>query len=223
MRDLRGSRIALYGHWVEPDVQAGKTSFQDREYVPHSRAGPGSDDADHARIGGQRLLPVLVEEAFGGELSLELFESQLQRPGRLGLHLGDDDLILPAFHVGGDPAAGQDLQAVLQLELDFGGVAFKKNPRDLRLRILQREIGMAGRVRSWVGEFALHPDIGEGAVEQVLNAAVEFGDREGSGAGGRIRGHFFPGAPLSAPSCECPRSSASRFWMRASSPWPSGL
>ena len=75
-------------------------------------------DADDTRQERQRALPRLVEQAFGGELALALLELRHERAEAGGLQRLDDDLILGGAGKGGDLAGGDDLHALLGLELE---------------------------------------------------------------------------------------------------------
>ena len=54
----------------------------------------------------------------------------------------------------------------------------KDHARDLRTRILEREILMPARMQFVIGDFALHPDRAEFRFERAADCACELRDRE---------------------------------------------
>ena len=86
----------------------------DVEEVADDGAGGRGDDADGAGKGGQRALAGGVEEAFGVEALLELFEGELERAGADGFHGFGDELHLAALLVDADAAADEDVRGRLQ-------------------------------------------------------------------------------------------------------------
>ena len=129
------------------------------DVVEHGSAG-GGDDADGAREGGQRALAGGVEEAFGEQARLELFEGELQGPRAARLQRLGDELELAARLVDGDAAAHQDGESILRAEAEELGLAAEEHDRKLRFAVLEREVDVAGGRGAAVGDLALDPEVG---------------------------------------------------------------
>ena len=107
--DLGGAGLALHPH--RPDQHAGREALVEAvQHVADHGAGRRGDDADHARQVRQRLLALLVEQAFGGELLLALLQQRHQRADAGRLQRIDDDLVGGLAGIGGDAARGDHLQ-----------------------------------------------------------------------------------------------------------------
>ena len=117
------------------------------------------DDGDALRQHRNRLLARGIEEAFIGELLLELLERQLQRAeaGRLD---GDGvELELALLLVKRQPAADDELQSVLDAEAEEARVRGEEHHAHLRARIFDRKIKMAGRGTDDIRRFAFDADV----------------------------------------------------------------
>ena len=93
------------------------------------RAVERRHDADLARERGQRPLARRIEQAFGLQLLLELLEGQLQRAEALRLQVVAEQLILALRLVDRQPAARDDVQAILGLELQIAHAPIDTSPR----------------------------------------------------------------------------------------------
>ena len=101
------------------------------------------------------------EQAFGGQLLLELLEGQLQRAQSLRfqhLHL---QLVFAARLVDIDAAARQHRQAVLRLELPVAVRGAERHALHLRVALLEGEVVMAAGGQLEPGDLARNPDIVE--------------------------------------------------------------
>ena len=175
--NLGGRRVALHGDREEQHVEAGVAAADDVEEVANHRAGGRGDDADGARKCGQRPLAGGVEEAFGLEPLLELFEGQLQRAGADRLHGFGHQLHLAALLVDADPAAHQHVQAVLGAKAQQHGLAAEEHDGQLRVGVFEREVDVAGGRGAVVGDLALDPDVAVLLLDQLANLADQLAHR----------------------------------------------
>ena len=137
--------------------------------VADHRAGRRGDDADHAGQERNELLARLVEQAFGGELLLALFEQRHQRADAGGLQALDHDLVRGAPRIGGEPTGRDDLQALLGLEADTAEGALPDQRVDLRALVLQAEVDMSGRMGPAIaGDLAAHAHEAVGILHGLL-------------------------------------------------------
>ena len=97
-------------------MQPGKSARKNLGDVAHHGAGGRSNDADALRKPRDGPLARRIEQAFGRQLLLQLFEGELQRAVALRLDGFHQKLILAARFVDIDVAARQDRHAVLRLE-----------------------------------------------------------------------------------------------------------
>ena len=114
--DFGGCGVALHGDGVEEDVEAGVAAGDDGEEVANDSASGRGDDACGVRECGQRAFAFGVEEAFGFEALLELFEGELERACADGFHGFCDELHLSALFVDADASADEDVKAVFRAE-----------------------------------------------------------------------------------------------------------
>ncbi len=194
--DLLGGALALDADGTDPHFRRRPAPAQDLEHVAHRRPGAAGDQADAAREARQRALAARVEPAADRELLLELAEGQLQRADALGLHFLDEQLVLAAGGVDAEPAAGDDFQAVAQVELHAQGEAAVEGDLERRFLVLEGEVNVAGRRAGQVGDLALDPDVGVSVLQESLDRAGQLSDREHLDAGGREqRAHGCPLLP----------------------------
>ena len=107
-----------------PCTRAGRISTlrvrraapQHLQDVAQRRAVERRDDPDAPRQRRQRTLPRRIEEPFGLQALLQLLERELQGAQAVRLHVLADDLVLALRLVHAQPAARDDVQAVLGLE-----------------------------------------------------------------------------------------------------------
>src|SRR5262249_55723449 len=151
------------------DLEVAEAPADDVEDVSDGRACGRGDDADHARIGGERSLAPVVEETLCLELALELLEGQVQRAPAPGLPHPHPDLVLPARRVEVEAAESHHLHAVLELEAHAAPAAAEEDGGDLRALVLQGEVRVAGAWHSQVGDLPLDPEHGEALLERGLD------------------------------------------------------
>ena len=145
--------------------------------VANDGAGRRGHDTNDARHEGQGPLARRLEQAFGGELALALLEQRHQRPGAGRLQIVDDDLVFRGTGIGGETAAGDHLHALLGPEAKLRHCRAPDHGLDARAVVLQREIGMAGRMRPAIaGNLAAHPDVAELVFDGALQGAGDFRD-----------------------------------------------
>ena len=85
---------------------------------------------------GRGRFAVGVKEALPLQLSLDLLKGQLERPCAHRLDVFCDNLHLAALFVDRQPAAQQDVQAILRTEAKQPGLAAEKHHRELGRIIL---------------------------------------------------------------------------------------
>ena len=112
-------------------------------------------------IARQRTLAPGLEEAFFGQLLLELFEGQLQRAVAQRLQHFDDELVFAARLEDVDAPARQHGQAILRLEFPIAVRGAEGHGAHLRLALLQGEVIVAAGGQLDAGDFARDPDVGE--------------------------------------------------------------
>ena len=148
----------------------------DVEEVANDGAGGRCDDADGAGKCGQRTLAGGVEEAFGLEALLELFEGELQRAGADRLHGFGDELHLAALFVDADAAADQDVEAVFGAEAQQHGLAAEEDDGELGVGVFEGEVDVAGGRGAVVGDFAFDPDVAVLLLDEFADLGDEFAD-----------------------------------------------
>ena len=126
---------------------------------------------------GIGLLAAGLEQAFGGQLGLQLLEGNLQRARALGFEVLGLELQVAALVVDGDPAASDDLQAVLRPKAQQPRLRPPHHHPQLRRAILQREVKMSGLGRPVVGDFAFDVNVGEGALHLGAHRGHQFAHR----------------------------------------------
>ena len=110
------------------------------------------------------------------ELLFELLEGELQRAKADRLDVAHVNLILAAQFVHAKRAAQRDVQAVVGTELQQPRLVAETDAANLRARIFQGEIKMAGLRRTEIGDFAFDPDILKSAFEQIADLLRDLTD-----------------------------------------------
>ena len=158
-----------------PLVSAVGQAVQD---VADDGAGRRGDDADDTRQIGRELLATGLEQPLGGELALALFEQRHQCAGPGWLQRVDDDLVLGGVGVGGDLATGDHLHAFFRLEAQLAEHAAPDHRLDAGVLVLQRKVGVTGRVRTAIaGDLAAHPHEPELVFHRPLESEGDIGHR----------------------------------------------
>jgi len=139
------------------------------QYVADDRACRGADHPDQPRREWQLLFARLVEQPLGGKGQPPLFEQGHQGALAGQLQPVDHDLVARSGRICGELAGGDDLDPVLGLEADRGGLASPDHRVDAGAVILQCEIAMAGGDPLEPGNLAAHADM----VERALDGALQ--------------------------------------------------
>ncbi len=158
----------------------------DVEEVANDGPGARGDDADGFWEGGERALAFGVEEAFGFEAFLELFEGELERSGADRLHGFGDELHLSALLIDADATANEDVEAVFRAEAEEQGLTAEEDNGELRVSVLEREINVAGRGGTVVGDFAFNPDIAILLLDQLADLGDELANGPDAADGDRV-------------------------------------
>jgi hypothetical protein len=166
--DFGGRGLAL--HARRPHQHAARKAVgQPMQDVADDRAGGRGDDADHPRQERQKLLARLVEQAFGGELLLALFQELHQRADAGRLQRVDDDLVFRRTRISGELAGGDDVEPFLQLHPHAAIDALPDHRFQDGALVLEAEIDVAGgRGALEAGNLAAHPHITVGVLHRAL-------------------------------------------------------
>ena len=157
------------------------------ENVADHRPGGRGDDADDLGQVGHGLFAVVVEQALGGQGLAPVLE-QLEQGAFAGrFYVVDDDLVLRAPRIGGQPAAADDFEAVLGGMAQAGGDAAPAHRLDHRVLVLEAEIEMARTRPGEARDLAAHPDPLERSLDGALHRLGQFADR----VLGNIAGGFY--------------------------------
>src|SRR5262249_40928068 len=119
-----------------------------------------------------------VEQAFGGELLLELLEGELERAVAVELERFDLQLVFAARFVDVDAAARQHRGAVLRLELQEPGGRPEADAAELGFGVLQCEVVVAAGGELDAGDLTRDPDIEKLLVEDSADGGVKLRDRK---------------------------------------------
>ncbi len=139
-------RFALHPHRPDQHMQR-KPVLDPVDDVADDRACRRGDDADDARHERQQAFAAGIEQAFGLQPALALFQQCHQRPGAGRLQIVDDDLVGGLSGIGGEPAGGDHLHAFLGAELQPAHRGLPDHGVEPCAVVLEAEIGMAGGVR----------------------------------------------------------------------------
>src|SRR5580698_674354 len=118
-----------------------------------------SYDADPCGEGWDRLFASRVEQSFGFELALELFESELQRARALGFDVLGGDLQLASIFVNRDASAHDDLQAIRGTKAQQPCRGAEHDYANLSVAVFEGEVKMSGVGSAKVRNFAFHPGV----------------------------------------------------------------
>ena len=123
-------------------------------------------------MNGRLPLAAGIEQAFGLQPALAFFQQRHQRAGAGRLEIVDDDLVVGFAGIGGELAGGDHLHPFLGAEFQPAHRAFPHHRVEPGAVVLQREIGMAGRVRTAIARYlAAHPHIAEDVLDGALQRA----------------------------------------------------
>ena len=171
--DRVGRCIALHQRRVDDDVQPGHALAEDAQQVAHSGAGGRGDDADGAWHGWQRTLAGCVECALSEQHLAQRLERGKARPEPGQADAVDLQLELATRLIQGRRGAHVDLLAVGQHHLAAVGAAPEQNAAHRALRVLEREVLVAGCSAHQVADLAGDPQQREGALQSAPGDPVE--------------------------------------------------
>jgi hypothetical protein len=160
----------------DENVHALVPSLEDVEHVLHSGATRRSNYPDAVRHRGHGTFAGRVEEAFFGELCLELFEGDLECTCAFWFEVFSGELQFAARFVDGDASAGDDLEAVRGLESQQPRLSAEHDDAKLGIAVFQSEIEMSGFGRAVVGDLAFHVDVCVFALDRGADGADEVAD-----------------------------------------------
>src|SRR5439155_19422050 len=80
--------------------------------------------------------------------------------------------------VNSDIALNHDFAAILQQRAVHLYFSAEKNATQLRVRIFEREVAVAGALGAKVRDFARYPNLTDLLLEQMPDVPGEFGDRQ---------------------------------------------
>ena len=192
LRDVDCRAFALNPGRADHEVRVGVPAPEHLDDVADRGAVQRRHDPDLARQRRQRSLARRVEQPFLLQAFLELIECELERTEAVRLEVLADQLIFAFRLVHRDLAARDHTQPVHGLELQIPQRRLKHEPAELRGRVFEREVQVAGIPDPAVRQLAFHPDFEEFAFEHVAQADRELGDRQRAargwgGLGGRRR------------------------------------
>ncbi|MNC12986.1 hypothetical protein D3C75_607160 [compost metagenome] len=178
-RDYLGDGgAALHLGRVDEDRQIRGAALEHRQHVVQGGAGGRGDQPHGAGLTRQRALAALVEQPFGAEAALELLEAQGQHAVPGGLHGFDDELVVAAGLIEGDPRLHQYLHAILRSERHPAVVALEHGAAHLGRDVFQGEVPVARAWHRQVGELPRQPHQPQILLQYHAHGAVEAGDGE---------------------------------------------
>ena len=125
---------------------------------------------------GQGPFARRVEQALGRELWPPLLEQGHQRADAGRLDALDDELVLRAARIGGQPAGADHLQPVGRLERELGQRAAPRHRVDQRLIVLEREVEMSRGSALESRQLAAHAHEAIRLLDRPLQREGELGD-----------------------------------------------
>ena len=167
--------FALHARRRNHQVRIRIAPAQHPNHVAQRGAVDRRDQPDAPGQGGERPLARGIEQAFGRQSLLQLFERLLQRAESFRLHVLAEDLILALGVVHADLPARHDLEAVFRLELEIADRRAEHDRLDLRRAILEREVHVPGVPDPRVRNLALDPHVLQLVLEQIADRRVQLG------------------------------------------------
>ena len=141
-RNLRGAVLPLHSH--RPDQHmARKAVTQAVQNVPDHRATGRGHHPNDARQIGDRLFSPRIEQPFGPQRGLALFQHRHQRARACRGHILDNQLILRLAGKGGHPPGGDNLHPLLRADLHPRDLPFPAYRGNHRTVVLEVKIQMA--------------------------------------------------------------------------------
>src|SRR5205807_8943234 len=112
VRNIERRRISLHLDGKNQHIGRSMTAVENVEDIPERGSLRRRDNANSARKGGDVLLSCLIEQAFGLQLGLELFKSDLQRARASRLQVFGQNLQFTTLFVNRHATASNHLHAV---------------------------------------------------------------------------------------------------------------
>ncbi len=182
-RYLRHRIVALHAGRADDEMRVRVAASKDFDDVAQRGAVEGGDDPNLPRQRRQRTLAFGVEQPLGLQLFLQLLERELPRAEPVRFEVLADELIFALGLVHRDLAARDHAQTIGRLELQVPERRTEHKPAQLRARVLEREIEMAGIPDLTAGQFALDPDLEEMLLEKIANPDGQLGDGQNPSKG----------------------------------------
>src|SRR5438132_14402972 len=157
--DLAPGGRTLNPHRINLQRQSVESAGDDIQDVADRGAGRTGHHRDALRQHRNGLLARRIEEPLLSQALLELLEGQLQCAEAGGLRGHGIELQLALLVVDREPAAHDQLQAVLDSEAQESRVAGKEHHAHLRTAILDRKIEMTRGGADEVRHLTLHGDV----------------------------------------------------------------
>ena len=175
---LRRGAVSLDEGGIEQDFRQREAPACDVDHIADGGPRRRGNDADGARVFGQRLLARRVEQPFGGQPAFELLERGEQVARAVLPHRADVEGVLPALDPERHPSLGCDLLPVFGHKVERGDVAPPHHGRDGRALIFNGKINMPRAVQRDVGQLALDADIPKErqVLQIILGQRVQLGD-----------------------------------------------
>ena len=147
-------------------MQPREAARENLNEVGNGRAARRGDNSDAPRKARQRAFALGREQALGGQLPLELLESQLQRAHALRLERLHQQLIFAAGFVDIDAAARQHRQAVLGFEFPIAVRGAEGHALHLRFALFEGEVVVAARGQLQAGDLTRDPHVPEFRIQR---------------------------------------------------------
>jgi hypothetical protein len=127
--------------------------------------------------GSRRLRPVSNRPS--ARPALAFFQQRHQSAGARRFEIVDYDLVVGLSGIGGELAGGDHLHPLFGTEFQPAHRAFPHHGVEPRAVVLQREIGMAGGMRSAIaGNLAAYPHVAEDVLDRALQRAGNLAHRD---------------------------------------------
>ena len=157
LRNLLFAARTLHRRGVNNNGNFRCAPLERAHHIAQRGRGQARDNADGARVLGQRLFALGRKHALSLQFGLELFISFVKLAQAFEAHFVYRDLKFAARFVNADSAAQFDVVAFFQGRGQLGGGAFKHRAAHLGAAVFEREIIMAAGGAGEVGHFTGHP------------------------------------------------------------------
>jgi hypothetical protein len=179
------SLFALHDGRRHQDEHVGKPAARDADNVAQRGALQRRDDPDAARHRRQRALARFVEQPFGRQLGLQLFERQRQLAVARRHQLANVQLIVARRLIDADVAASDDRLSIGRAKTKPHVFTPEHHAAQPAALVLQREIHVARRVMLEIRNLPRHRHVGQARVgdealfdnRRHLSHRIHVGDR----------------------------------------------